>query len=181
MLLLITKPTDIVIKILQGSIFEQEYDAIVNPANVSLLAGGGLCGLIHKQAGPELEQSCKNLEQQSEGSVVVTPAFNISNTQWVMHACGPRWIDGQHQEAEKLTELHETIVELALAHKFERIAIPAISTGIYAYPVKQAAKIALKTCLVQLQEISPQKLELYFVIPEDEKFTIYQSTLEELS
>jgi len=176
-----TKKLKQVIKVIQGDIFAADYDAIINPANVSLLAGSGLCGQIHKRSGPNLELSCKNLGSQNEGNAVVTPAFGLTNCDWVIHACGPRWFDGKRGEAEKLALVHEAIIDLALAHKFESIAIPAISTGVYRFPVKQAAQIAVNTCQPLLSEFGAEKLQLTFVLPQSEKYSIYTQTLLDLS
>lgn len=164
------------IDVIQGNIFEVKVDAIVNPANVSLLAGGGLCGVIHKMAGTELEQKCKRFGKQEYGNAVITPSFALTNCDYIIHACGPRWLDGTRNEPELLAKTHKSIIEVAKKHKLESIAIPAISTGIYRFPADIAAKIALLTVV---DEIFNSDMDVFFVVKEPDKYEIYQKFLEE--
>lgn len=131
------------ISILKGDITLQHVDAIVNSANPSLLAGGGVCGAIHKAAGPELEVACKAIGRCGAGAAVITPAFNLPS-KFVIHAVGPRWLDGMRGEPELLEQCYESIFSLVADNDFRSVAIPSISTGIYHYPLDGAAEIAMR-------------------------------------
>jgi len=166
------------ISVISCDIFQLTVDAIVNPANVSLLAGGGLCGAIHRMAGRELELRCKNVGKQEYGNAVITPSFALTNCDYIIHACGPRWLDGNRNERELLVKTHKSIIEVAKANKVKSVAIPAISTGIYRFPADIAAKIAISTVA---KENHDSDLEVTFVIPEPDKYEIYKKALEEVN
>ena len=131
------------ISILKGDITRQCVDVIVNSANPSLLAGGGVCGAIHKAAGPELEIACKAIGRCGVGAAVITPAFNLP-AKSVIHAVGPRWLDGMRGEPELLEQCYESIFRLVAENDFRSVAIPSISTGIYHYPLDAAAEVAIR-------------------------------------
>ena len=131
------------ISILKGDITRHYVDVIVNSANPSLLAGGGVCGAIHKAAGPELEVACKAIGRCNAGAAVLTPAFNLP-AKFVIHAVGPRWLDGMRSEPELLEQCYESIFRLVAENDFRSVAIPSISTGIYHYPLDEAAEIAIR-------------------------------------
>lgn len=158
-----------------GNIFNEPVDAIVNPANISLLAGSGLCGVIHKRAGIKLEEECKSIGKQEIGNAIVTPAFELSTLKGIIHACGPRWLDGSRGEKELLALTHQNIITAALEHGFSSIAIPAISTGVYRFPVDAAAHVSINTCKHLLADNN--ELSVTFVMSEHDKFTIYESFL----
>ncbi len=158
-----------------GNIFNEPVDAIVNPANVSLLAGSGLCGVIHKLAGLKLEEKCKSIGKQEIGNAIVTTAFELSSLKGIIHACGPRWLDGSRGEQELLALTHQNIITAALANGFSSIAIPAISTGVYRFPVDVAAYVSINTCKHLLADNN--ELSVTFVMSEHDKFTIYESFL----
>lgn len=130
------------ISVVKGDITLQRVDAIVNSANPSLLAGGGVCGAIHKAAGPELEVACKALGRCNAGSSVITQAFNLP-AKCVIHAVGPRWLDGTRGEPQLLEQCYASIFRLVAENDFRSVAIPSISTGIYHYPLDAAAEIAI--------------------------------------
>ena len=157
------------LEVVLGSVFDQDCDAIVNPANQSLLAGSGLCGVIHKLAGPELEIACKKLGRQEIGDAVITPAFNLKNCQYIIHACGPRWLDGTYGERELLAKTYKNIIDLANAAQLKKIAIPAISTGIYKFPIEQSAEIAIENCISE----SSIKLDLNLIISDPNTYRMY--------
>jgi O-acetyl-ADP-ribose deacetylase (regulator of RNase III) len=163
------------ITITHGDIFSVPADAIVNPANASLLAGSGLCGVIHKRAGLKLEEKCKSIGKQEIGNAIVTPAFELSNLKGIIHACGPRWLDGSRGEQELLALTHQNIITAALAHGFSSISIPAISTGVYRFPLDVAAYVSINTCKHLLADNN--ELSVTFVMSEYDKFTIYESFL----
>ena len=120
-------------------------DAIVNAANPSLAPGGGVCGAIHRVAGPELARACGRLGGCPTGEARLTPAFDLS-ARHVIHAVGPVWQGGQAGEAELLANAYGAALILAREHGCRSIAFPAISTGIYGYPLADATRIAVDTC-----------------------------------
>ncbi len=130
------------ISVILGDITQCTTDAIVNAANANLLAGGGVCGAIHRAAGPQLLQACRTLGGCQTGSAVITPGFDLPAAH-VIHAVGPRWWDGSRGEAELLRSCYNSIFELVVQHGIVSVAIPAISTGIYGYPLEQATRIAV--------------------------------------
>src|SRR5438067_491866 len=119
-------------------------DAIVNAANSRLAPGGGVCGAIHDAAGPELARACRRLQPCPAGDARLTPGFRLPS-RFVIHAVGPVWRGGSHGEAELLAGAYRRSLELANAEKLRTIAFPAISTGIYGYPLDAATKIAVAT------------------------------------
>lgn len=125
-----------------GNIVEQaDCEAIVNAANPQLLAGGGVCGAIHRAAGPELEAAAVKLGPIAVGEAVITAGFRLPN-RWVIHAVGPRY----HFDPEPprlLAKAFDSVLTLAEAQRARRLALPAISTGIYGYPLAEAGRVLL--------------------------------------
>lgn len=160
------------INIIKGDITKQTVDAIINSANPSLLAGGGVCGAIHRAAGPELEASCKSIGRCNVGDAVITPAFELP-AKFVIHAVGPRWLDGTRDEPELLERCYESILRLAAENDLRTLAIPSISTGIYHYPLDAAAEIAIR---VARKHDRPESL-IQFICFDDETFGAYRSAL----
>ena len=119
-------------------------DAIVNAANESLAPGGGVCGAIHRAAGPELASACAALGRCPTGQARLTAGFRLP-ARYVIHAVGPMWRGGGAGEAELLAAAYRSAVELAAAHGLRSLALPAISTGIYGYPLAPATRIAVHT------------------------------------
>ncbi len=137
------------IEILHTDITTLNVDAIVNAANSSLLGGGGVDGAIHRAAGPGLVEACRCLGGCKTGDAKITPGFDLPAS-YVIHTVGPVWQGGEQGEAVLLESAYHTSFAVALDNHVNSIAFPAISTGVYAYPKKQAAEIALRV----MQEFS---------------------------
>jgi O-acetyl-ADP-ribose deacetylase (regulator of RNase III) len=128
----------------QADITTLAVDAIVNAANQSLLGGGGVDGAIHRAAGPELLRECREVGGCPTGEARITKAYRLP-ARYVIHAVGPRYRDGKHGEPEQLAGCYRHSLQLAVAHEVKTIAFPAISCGIYGYPIAEAAPIAVGT------------------------------------
>lgn len=126
----------------RGDITEQQVDAIVNAANSSLLGGGGVDGAIHRSAGPELLEECRGLGGCEAGQAKATSGYRLP-ARHVIHTVGPVWHGGGEGEAETLAACHRNAVALAAELGCRTMAFPAISTGIYGYPVELAAEVAV--------------------------------------
>jgi O-acetyl-ADP-ribose deacetylase (regulator of RNase III) len=127
-----------------GNITQETTDAIVNAANSSLAPGGGVCGAIHRAAGPELARACAELGGCPTGDARITPGFALKAGH-VIHAVGPVWHGGAKGEPDDLASCYRRSLELADEYGLRSIAFPAISTGIYGYPLDQATEIAVRT------------------------------------
>jgi O-acetyl-ADP-ribose deacetylase len=132
------------IEVREADITKLTVDAIVNAANQSLLAGGGVDGAIHLAAGPELQEECSKLGGCPTGQARLTKGYRLP-ARFVIHAVGPRYRDGRHGEPELLASCYAESLKLAVAHGVRSIAFPAISCGIYGYPVRSAAGIAVRS------------------------------------
>jgi O-acetyl-ADP-ribose deacetylase len=151
----------------QGDITTLATDAIVNAANESLAPGGGVCGAIHAAAGPELARACAAIGHCPTGDARITPGFRLP-ARYVIHAVGPVWHGGDFGEAELLAGAYRASLRLAEHHRLRSIAFPAISTGIFGYPLRAATEIAVRVCrdgggldTIVLVCFSRQVLEMY--------------------
>jgi O-acetyl-ADP-ribose deacetylase (regulator of RNase III) len=133
-----------VLRALRADITTLAVDAIVNAANSSLLGGGGVDGAIHRAAGPELVQACRLLGGCKTGQAKATGGYRLP-ARVVVHTVGPVWRGGAHGEAGLLTDCYRHSLEVAVSNDAHTVAFPCISTGIYGFPVKQAAEIAVRT------------------------------------
>ena len=138
------------IGILQGDITKLGVDVIVNAAKPSLLGGGGVDRAIHLAAGPELLEHCRSIGGCAIGQAKITPSFRLPAT-WIIHTVGPIWSGGHSGEPKQLASCYEESLKLAVQHQVKTIAFPAISCGVYGYPIEQAARIAIATVLKFLQ------------------------------
>jgi O-acetyl-ADP-ribose deacetylase len=157
------------IELTQGDITKEQVDAIVNAANQSLLGGGGVDGAIHRAAGPELLDACRPLGGCPTGDAKATPGFNLAAAH-VIHAVGPRYRGGDKGEPEQLASAYRRSLEVADEIGARSVAFPAISTGIYGYPLDEATEIAVRTVTE-----TPTRVELVrFVCFDDRTRAAYE-------
>ena len=132
--------------IVTGDITASDAEAIVNAANRTLLGGSGVDGAIHAAAGPELLAECRTLHGCETGQAKLTQGYRLQ-ARYVLHTVGPIWQGGDHGEAAALAACYRSCLELARAHHIDSVDFPSISTGVYGYPVLQAAHVALKAIM----------------------------------
>lgn len=156
----------------QGDITLERVDAIVNAANTTLMGGGGVDGVIHRAAGPALDVACARLHGCPTGEARLTPGFALP-ARYIIHTPGPVWQGGQHNEAQLLANSYRNSLRLAVAHGCQTVAFPSISTGVYAYPVAQAAQVAIATIKTALAQW-PQLREVRLVCFDEQTYHAYQ-------
>lgn len=164
------------IELVKTDITTLEVDTIVNAANSSLLGGGGVDGAIHRAAGPELLAECRTLQGCPTGKARITRGYRLP-AKHVIHTVGPVWNGGGHGEAELLASCYQSSLGLAAEHGVKTIAFPAISCGVYAYPVEQACEIAVReTARFLAREPSLEKV--MFVCFSDHVYRAYSKALD---
>ncbi len=162
----------------QGDITENhQVQAIANAANTSLLGGGGVDGAIHRAAGPELLKECRTLHGCQTGKAKITKAYRLP-CEYVIHTPGPVWHGGKSGERELLASCYRSCLELAIQNGIRSIAFPSISTGVYHFPLEEAAEIAVKTARSFAEE-NPGKLDIIkWVLFDGRTLEAYQRALE---
>jgi O-acetyl-ADP-ribose deacetylase len=154
------------IAVQQADITQLAVDAIVNAANQSLLGGGGVDGAIHRAAGPELLAECRTLGGCPTGEARITAGYRLP-ARFVIHAVGPRYRDGHHGEATLLADCYRNSLALAMANQVRTIAFPAISCGVYGYPIPEAARIAVGTVRDVLRREASIKQVIFACVDQD--------------
>lgn len=166
------------IEIVEGDITRLKVDAIVNAANSSLLGGGGVDGAIHRAAGPELVAECRTLNGCPTGEAKITKGYRLP-AKWVIHTVGPVWNGGNKNEDQLLANCYRNSLALAEKHDLRTIAFPAISTGIYSFPLQRATKIAVAEVKNFLETHSSLE-KVIFVCFGKETYQTYLDTVQEI-
>lgn len=167
------------IEIRQIGITELDTDVIVNAANSQLLAGGGVCGAIFREAGyAELTDACSEIGGCETGNAVITPGFNLK-AKYVIHAVGPVWHGGDCNEAELLYNAYERSLILAKDNECHSIGFPVISSGIYGYPKNEAWKIAIEACNDFINGNSDYPIFIIFAVLSDDSKKIGEQVINE--
>ena len=154
-------------------------EAIVNAANTSLLGGGGVDGAIHRAAGPELLEECRALDGCKTGEAKITRGYRLP-AKWVIHTAGPIWHGGEHSEPELLAGCYRACFKLAAQHQIRSLAFPAISCGVYGYPIDQAVDIACRESIAGLKANESIEKVIFACFGQD-IYAVYVTRLGQLS
>jgi len=165
-----------ILKLTEGNIALVNAEAIVNAANKSLILGGGVAGAIRSFGGPSIQEECNSIGPIEVGEAVITGAGNLK-ANYVIHAAGP--VYGEGDEDEKLRKATYNSLELAEKKKIKIIAFPAISTGIFRFPIKRCSEIMIKTCLDFLEKHEYPK-EIVLCLYGNKSLSVFEATLEEM-
>jgi O-acetyl-ADP-ribose deacetylase (regulator of RNase III) len=166
-----------VLELVKGNIVEQDTDAIVNAANNRLSPGGGVSGAIHRVAGPELWNECKKLGGCRTGEAKITKGYKL-RAKYVIHTVGPVY-RGSAEDPELLAKCYRSCLELAVKNELRSVSFPALSTGVFGYPVEDAAKVALRTVIEFLKEHKRPKT-VRFVLFTQSDFDVHKKVIETL-
>jgi O-acetyl-ADP-ribose deacetylase (regulator of RNase III) len=166
------------IKLIKGDITRLKVNAIVNAANTTLLGGGGVDGAIHRAAGHELLEECKTLGGCPTGEAKITKGYKLP-AKFVIHTVGPIWQGGKKNEENLLASCYKNSLKLASEHKIKTIAFPNISTGIYHFPKKRAAEIAIREVKSYLAEHS-EIIKVIFAVFDEENYNLYREKQAEM-
>jgi|UniRef100_A0A7C5AKJ2 O-acetyl-ADP-ribose deacetylase (regulator of RNase III) len=166
-----------VLELVEGDITQQDTEAIVNAANEQLRVGGGVDGAINRAGGPRIQEEARKIGYCPTGKAVITTGGNLK-AKYVIHAVGPIYRDGHHGEPELLASAYRESLKLASARGIRSVAFPSLSTGVYGYPVAEAAKIALKTVKDYLAE-HPEIELVRFVLFGRPTFEVFAQALAE--
>ncbi|MDF1735963.1 MAG: O-acetyl-ADP-ribose deacetylase [Minwuia sp.] len=166
------------LEVVDSDITRLRVDAVVNAANETLLGGGGVDGAIHAAAGPALLEACRGIGGCPTGEVRLTDGFRLP-ARHVMHTVGPVWQGGEAGEPELLGQCYQRCMELAVSRRFRSIAFPAISTGVYGYPLRKAAQIAVGTVL-DFRKVKHAPTRITFCCFGREATDVYSLTLAEM-
>lgn len=166
------------LEVVKGDITAMQVDAIVNAANHSLLGGGGVDGAIHRAAGKELLAECRTLGGCETGEAKITKGYRLP-AKHVIHTVGPVWYGGMKSEPELLDRCYENSFQLAIQNGVKTLAFPSISTGVYGYPVEQAAKIAMNRLKEMLAHTPKEQMETVTMVCFDDR--TYQAYVSELA
>ena len=161
--------------VVRGDITALAVDAIVNAANESLLGGGGVDGAIHSAAGGELLTECRTLGGCATGAAKITAGYRLP-ARYVIHTVGPRWYGGRHNEANLLAHCYRSVLDIVQSHALKTIAFPAISCGVYGYPVDEAAGIAIRE-VAQFLDVDPEIEQVHMVCFDPETEAAYRAAL----
>ena len=164
------------IEVHQGDITKLKVDAIVNAANTSLLGGGGVDGAIHRAAGSELREFNKKLGGCPTGEAKISPGFKLP-AKFIIHTVGPVWNGGKNNEDNLLANCYNNSLKLALENKINTIAFPAISTGVYHFPLERATRIAVDEVKKYLENNESIK-KVIFVCFDDETYQVYEKVFK---
>jgi len=166
------------LEIVKGDITKQAVDAIVNAANPSLLGGGGVDGAIHRAAGPELLKECRTLGGCPVGRARITGGYNLP-AKYVIHTPGPVWQGGDHGEHSLLAGCYRSSINLAAKMGCKTVAFPSISTGVYRFPLREAAWVVLPTLLRSLRD-HPELTLVRLVCFDEETLRVYRQAFSEM-
>ena len=168
------------LRVIKGDITKiADVQAIVNAANKSLRGGGGVDGAIHRAAGPQLLEECLVLNGCRTGEAKITKGYNLP-CDYVIHTVGPRWIGGDQGEAEDLAACYRSSLGVAADNGIRRIAFPSISTGVYGYPIDEAAEIAVKTVKKYLDSNHNQFDLVEWVLFDDKTLESYKKVINDI-